>query len=532
MSYCTLLTSDDYLPGAVVLAARLKALDPHHDRTVMVTPKVSAHVVRELANHYKVAHINNSMVSHDSPATALRLLGRPELGSTLAKIAVWTLTNYEKVVFLDADVLPLKDVSGLFGYPQLDHAIAASPDVGWPDVFNSGVFATKPDAKVYQELRELALAGVSFDGGDQGLLNEYFKEASGGPSPGTWIRAPFTYNVPASHIPVGSGFGSGLAGYQPAYDRFRQDIAAVHFLGAGNKPWTSSDSSNEFAVLWNRLYSELHPFVSPTNLAESLRNKGTISADVNRWEPSSMPPPLKARGEAMNFSEKGFTNVWDGRAESDGADKKEQHSGGSRRAMDKAAPAIPAIFPWELQDRVVTRVFDDYVVSPSTNDEMEELEYIYGDDDVVEYVEEEEKEDLELDSVLSHLKQADSRVKSRAAQQAKDSADHVTARIGALSFEESDDESYQVGGRRIAYPVTPFASIRGRRPTGLPGLNPDFEDDEEGEVVNDIRMRKNSETTEEEYGSNDEWDPSRKLEELRRASDRLSGGSSIVPDDI
>lgn len=35
----------------------------------------------------------------------LALLGRPELGSTFTKIHCWTLTQYSKCVFLDADTL-------------------------------------------------------------------------------------------------------------------------------------------------------------------------------------------------------------------------------------------------------------------------------------------------------------------------------------------------------------------------------------------------------------------------------------------
>lgn len=35
----------------------------------------------------------------------LSLLGRPELGITFTKIHCWTLTQYRKCVFLDADTL-------------------------------------------------------------------------------------------------------------------------------------------------------------------------------------------------------------------------------------------------------------------------------------------------------------------------------------------------------------------------------------------------------------------------------------------
>ncbi|KAG5355410.1 Glycogenin-2 [Yarrowia sp. C11] len=537
MAYCTLLSSDNYLPGAIVLAHRLKTLDSSRDRLCLITKAVSPHVKQELAQYYSSVFLVDDILPYsDSSRAAQQLLGRPELGTTLAKIAVWNLTQYKHILFLDSDVLPLKDISVLFkpleNQSTVDKPVlVASPDVGWPDVFNSGVFATVPDQKVYSTLVELAQSGVSFDGGDQGLLNEYFREVSAFSEPsesdGSWIRAPFTFNVPANGAGVGSGvspasgagLGSGAAGYEPAYARFKDDVSAVHFLGPGNKPWMSSGNSfNDYHVAWNRAYNELYPFVKPSELADSLRNKRTIGADVNRWDPSTMPPPARGQGEAVKLQQTEFRNVWDGGNASETHREhhhhhhhRHHHRSGSHHHHhgSREAALPPPIFPWERRDRVVTRVFHDYVVHPNasfaapeeSHDDDDDVEYEYVEDDVVEV-------DGEVDDIVEGMQ------------------------FSLNDTSEDSDEYTPSGGKKIAYPVTPFASIRGRRPTGLPGIAPEFEDDEEegSEVVNDIRMRRPSE---EEYGSNDEWDPSMKLEELRRASDRLSSAqTSYVPDDI
>ncbi len=44
----------------------------------------------------------------------LRLLQRLELGVTFTKIQVWTLTRFDKCVFLDADTLVLSNIDDLF----------------------------------------------------------------------------------------------------------------------------------------------------------------------------------------------------------------------------------------------------------------------------------------------------------------------------------------------------------------------------------------------------------------------------------
>ena len=64
----------------------------------------------------------------------------------------------------------LQNVDDLFERPEL----SAAPDVGWPDCFNSGVFVFEPSARTFGELLDLAVTKGSFDGADQGLLNQYF----------------------------------------------------------------------------------------------------------------------------------------------------------------------------------------------------------------------------------------------------------------------------------------------------------------------------------------------------------------------
>ena len=93
-------------------------------------------------------------------AESLAVLSRPELGVTFTKIAVWTLTQYSKCVYLDADTLVLQNVDELFSREEL----SAAPDIGWPDCFNSGVFVFCPSQETFRRLVEFAKQMGSFDG--------------------------------------------------------------------------------------------------------------------------------------------------------------------------------------------------------------------------------------------------------------------------------------------------------------------------------------------------------------------------------
>lgn len=61
-------------------------------------------------------------------------MNRLDLGAALTKISLWKQTQFSKIVYLDADILALRAPDELF---DVDADLAAVPDVGWPDCFNS-----------------------------------------------------------------------------------------------------------------------------------------------------------------------------------------------------------------------------------------------------------------------------------------------------------------------------------------------------------------------------------------------------------
>ncbi|KAJ6621169.1 hypothetical protein B0H10DRAFT_2019087 [Mycena sp. CBHHK59/15] len=223
-AFVTLLTSDAYLPGALALAGALKdvhpspAVPPEVDfQTVcLVTPEsVDVSTIKRLRRAYNVVVGVEIIAQEDDKG--LKLLGRLDLNTVLTKLHVFRLTQYSKIIFLDADVLPIRPLSHLFTTP---HEFSAVPDVGWPDIFNSGVLVLSPGEDKFTELNELLKSKGSWDGGDQGVLNEW--------RGGNWNRLSFTYNTTPTAAYT----------YAPAYERFGSQISAIHFIGP-NKPWNS-----------------------------------------------------------------------------------------------------------------------------------------------------------------------------------------------------------------------------------------------------------------------------------------------------
>lgn len=220
--YCTLLLSDAYLPGAQVIAHSLRDNGTKYRIAVMVTlAGVTENTVNELKKTFD--YVIPVEPIYSTSAANLSLMRRLDLHAAMTKINLWNQTQFRRIVYVDADMVALRAPDELFG---TDATFAAAPDVGWPDCFNSGLMVVKPDQKTYEELISLASQGQSFDGADQGLLNQYF---------GDWHRLSFAYNCT---IAPTMGYQ-----YAPAFKHYGSNVSMVHFIGA-TKPWDRGQSTN------------------------------------------------------------------------------------------------------------------------------------------------------------------------------------------------------------------------------------------------------------------------------------------------
>ncbi|KAJ1720397.1 glycogenin glucosyltransferase [Coemansia erecta] len=278
--FATLLTTDSYLHGALTLAASLRETGTKYKIICLVAEgQLSKPALERLSSAFDRVVSVPVLDTHDY--ANLALLGRPDLGATVTKIAVWSLTEYDRVAFLDADTLVLEpidsilenaaDGSGSGGRPnggmQNEGLLAAAPDLGWPDCFNSGVFVAKPSESTHANLLKMLATQGSFDGGDQGLLNAYFND---------WSRADHTHRLPFSYNTTSTSFYT----YAPAFARFSSDIKVVHFIGP-HKPWKhqrlitgyimgNSKGLSKFVEKWWHIHDAHVSFWSPGILFDKL----------------------------------------------------------------------------------------------------------------------------------------------------------------------------------------------------------------------------------------------------------------------
>lgn len=105
----------------------------------------------------------------------------PRFKNTYTKLSIFNL-NYDKVIFLDADSIVLRNIDHLF---NIEAPFAAPTSMGqskgylrleqkdYP-IFNTGVMVVNPNPDLFQDMMRKKDTLDSYDGSDQGFLNSYF----------------------------------------------------------------------------------------------------------------------------------------------------------------------------------------------------------------------------------------------------------------------------------------------------------------------------------------------------------------------
>jgi len=284
-AWVTLTTNDHYSAGAMVLGASLRRVKTTRKLVCMVTQGVGERMRASLSNVFDRLIVVEEMDSGD--AKNLQLLNRHDLGITFTKIRCWTLTEYSKCVFLDADTLVVQNSDELFDREEF----SAAPDAGWPDCFNSGVFVFRPNMNTYSALLEHARESGSFDGGDQGLLNTFFS---------SWATTDINKHLPFIYNMVASATYS----YLPAFKKFGSQVKIVHFIGE-TKPWlvhfdnkgepkvgeTAMHTKHHLQLWWQIFSSEVKPMITEASSPVQQRQDFSFMQESVGVAYSSCPPP-------------------------------------------------------------------------------------------------------------------------------------------------------------------------------------------------------------------------------------------------
>lgn len=232
-AYITLLSTLDYLPGVLALHESLCQVDAAYPLQVAVSRSIPEHVDSLLQK--KGMAVVRLPEAIEIPAMFQEKSGH--WNHTFDKLHLFGLTDFNKLVYLDSDMMVLTNIDELFGKPHMS-AVAAGRMVhpSWRRL-NSGLMVIKPEEGLPERMSatlQKAITDVQAMGseslGDQDIINAYYNE---------W---PYLKNL---HLDDGYNmFYSDIDAYvdkhgyvlPPEYGHDSRVVRVVHFVGR-HKPW-------------------------------------------------------------------------------------------------------------------------------------------------------------------------------------------------------------------------------------------------------------------------------------------------------
>ena len=174
-AYVCVLSTDNYLDGALILNENLRELNSKYELLCVVNDRLSEESIKTL-HRFGIKTKNTRAIKTN--------MGIGRWNYTFDKLNIFSLVEYDKIVFLDLDLLILKNIDHLFDWDS----IAAGLDMPWhDDEFNSGVMVIEPNMDLYNDMIKKLYATKYNYTGDQDFLNDYFGK--------NFIALPLKYNL-------------------------------------------------------------------------------------------------------------------------------------------------------------------------------------------------------------------------------------------------------------------------------------------------------------------------------------------------
>mmetsp|Transcript_2324 Transcript_2324/g.3267 ORF Transcript_2324/g.3267 Transcript_2324/m.3267 type:complete len:388 (-) Transcript_2324:12-1175(-) len=251
-AFASLITTDDFLPGAQTLLFSLRenikqsqsenyvdSFEP--ELIVLVTKNVSSSVRSCLCPAFctRIIEIEQIPIPQVSGEKAHVQTWHDNCG--LTKLHIFDMIVYDKIVYIDSDCIVIKDVTHLLklgddSQKKSDFVIAAAPDIFPPDKFNAGVMVIRPSRSIFRDMIDKSNEIISYDGGDTGFLNAYFS---------TWYK-----DMP-SYCRLGFKYNAQRLMYNFTYSKqpkywdigIGEDLTILHF-SSQPKPWDTCKKNN------------------------------------------------------------------------------------------------------------------------------------------------------------------------------------------------------------------------------------------------------------------------------------------------
>ena len=232
--YVCVLATNDYLNGCLVLNENLKHLNSQYELLCLINEEITEET-KNVLDYFNIKYKTINKINYDVDYEGFV---QPYFKNTFDKLSIFKLTEYEKLVYLDLDLLLLQNIDDLFCY----NGIAMARDFPFSNLHNSGVMVIEPDKNDYDGLMKLMVEKMNNQEqlGDQDIINEYFDVIHTLPQSYNLMRR-ITEELETSKLPI---WNDKLDIYKVNVHAKSDDAKILHYI-INPKPFSINHPYNE-----------------------------------------------------------------------------------------------------------------------------------------------------------------------------------------------------------------------------------------------------------------------------------------------
>ena len=246
------LSTPDYLIGILGVAECLKKVNSKYPFYVVITDQISTDI-EKLLNDKGIKTIRKKTIEIPEVIKMKNLKGDfSHWTYTFDKLSIFELTQFDKIVYLDADIYIRKNIDCLFEWQHMSTTPNRKygPNITPPPELVSGLLIIEPQKELLDKFIDILsrISSKKESIGDQDILQEYYSDWKNKPE----LHLDLKYNA----------FFSYLDYYIKHCNYSLDDIYVFHFI-LSKKPWKFSlDMVDDYIKYLNDrielLYSKYH----------------------------------------------------------------------------------------------------------------------------------------------------------------------------------------------------------------------------------------------------------------------------------
>lgn len=239
-AFITVLSTEGYIDGVLALDESLKKVNSKYPLCVLLSSTISKET-ENILKKFSILTIRNNQAQMLVPKEIINKnisTEKERWNYTFEKLNIFSLTEFEKLVFLDSDIFVTKNIDELFEKPNMSAVIDKhyGPNITsrWLEL-TSGVMVIEPNEQQINEFKKIikTILNKRDSIGDQDILQEAYPEWKNS----TQLHLKNKYNIFFPYIEY----------YVRMQEHKIDDFNVIHFIYP-KKPWVfqSKNRVNEY----------------------------------------------------------------------------------------------------------------------------------------------------------------------------------------------------------------------------------------------------------------------------------------------